>query len=53
MSSQTELAERCAMDQGDIGRIERGSTILTTRTFQRIAEVLDATFDSWPGHPDR
>jgi len=40
--TQAELAERCGMDQGDISRIERGSTSPTTRTLQRIAEVLDA-----------
>jgi len=40
--TQAELAERCGMDQGDISRIERGSTSPTTRTLQRIAEVLGA-----------
>ena len=40
--TQAELAERCGMDQGDISRIERGSTSPTARTLQRIAEVLDA-----------
>jgi len=40
--TQAELAERCGMDQGDISRIERGSTSPTTRSLQRIAEVLDA-----------
>jgi len=40
--SQAELAERCGMDQCDISRIERGTTSPTTRTLQRIAEVLDA-----------
>jgi DNA-binding XRE family transcriptional regulator len=40
--TQTELAERCGIDQGDISRIERGSTSPTARTLQRIAEVLDA-----------
>ena len=33
---------RCGIDQGDISRIERGSTSPTTRTLQRIAEALDA-----------
>ena len=37
--TQAELAERCGMDQGDISR---GPTSPTTRTLQRIAEVLDA-----------
>lgn len=40
--TQAQLAERCGIDQGDIGRIERGSTNPTTRTLQRIAEALDA-----------
>jgi ribosome-binding protein aMBF1 (putative translation factor) len=40
--TQAELAERCRMDQGDISRIERGSTNPTARTLQRIAEALDA-----------
>jgi ribosome-binding protein aMBF1 (putative translation factor) len=40
--TQAELAHRCGMDQGDISRIERGSTSPTARTLQRIAEALDA-----------
>jgi ribosome-binding protein aMBF1 (putative translation factor) len=40
--TQTELAERTGIDQGDISRIERGATSPTTRTLQRIAEALDA-----------
>ncbi len=40
--TQAELAERCGVDQGDISRIERGSTSPTARTLQRIAEALDA-----------
>lgn len=40
--TQAELAERCGIDQGDISRIERGSTSPTARTLQRIAEALDA-----------
>lgn len=40
--TQAELAGRCGMDQGDISRIERGSTSPTARTLQRIAEALDA-----------
>jgi ribosome-binding protein aMBF1 (putative translation factor) len=40
--TQAELAERCGMDQGDISRIERGSTSPTARTLQRIAEALDS-----------
>jgi len=40
--TQAQLAERCGIDQGDISRIERGSTSPTARTLQRIAEALDA-----------
>ena len=40
-STQADLAERCGVDQGDISRIERGSTTPTARTLQRIADVLD------------
>ncbi|MPZ79262.1 MAG: helix-turn-helix domain-containing protein [Actinophytocola sp.] len=40
--TQAELAERCGMDQGDISRIERGSTSPTARTLQRIAHALAA-----------
>ena len=37
--TQTDLAERCGIDQGDISRIERGAASPTARTLQRIAEV--------------
>lgn len=40
--TQAQLAERCGIDQGDISRIERGATSPTARTFQRIADALDA-----------
>jgi ribosome-binding protein aMBF1 (putative translation factor) len=40
--TQAELAGLCGMDQGDISRIERGSTSPTARTLQRIAAVLGA-----------
>ena len=40
--TQAQLAERCGIDQGDISRIEHGSTAPTARTLQRIAEALDA-----------
>ena len=40
--TQSQLAERCGMDQADISRIERGSTSPTTRVLQRIADALDA-----------
>jgi ribosome-binding protein aMBF1 (putative translation factor) len=40
--TQAELACRCRIDQGDISRIERGSTSPTARTLQRIADALDA-----------
>ena len=40
--TQGELARRCGIDQGDISRIERGSTSPTARTLQRIAAALDS-----------
>lgn len=40
--TQAQLARRCGVDQGDISRIERGSTSPTARTLQRIADALDA-----------
>lgn len=40
--TQADLAKRCGIDQGDISRIERGSTSPTARTLQRIAAALDA-----------
>lgn len=40
--TQAELAARCGIDQGDISRIERGTTSPTVRTLQRIAEALGA-----------
>lgn len=40
--TQVELAKVCGIDQGDISRIERGSTSPTARTLQRIAEALDS-----------
>ena len=40
--TQAQLAARCDIDQGDISRIERGSTSPTARTLQRIADALDA-----------
>jgi DNA-binding XRE family transcriptional regulator len=40
--TQAQLAERCGIAQGDISRIERGSTSPTARTLQRIADALDA-----------
>ena len=40
--TQAELARRCGVDQGDISRIERGSTSPTARTLQRIADALGA-----------
>jgi ribosome-binding protein aMBF1 (putative translation factor) len=40
--TQSQLAEKCGMDQADISRIERGSTSPTTRVLQRIADALDA-----------
>lgn len=43
--TQSQLAERCGMDQADISRIERGSTSPTTRVLQRIADALDADLE--------
>ena len=40
--TQTQLAQRCGVDQADISRIERGSVRPTSRTLQRIAHFLDA-----------
>ena len=40
--TQSQLAERCGIDQGDLSRIESGSTSPTARTLQRIADALDA-----------
>lgn len=40
--TQSDLAERCGIDQGDISRIERGATSPTARTLQRIAEAIGA-----------
>lgn len=40
--TQSELADRCGIDQGDISRIERGATSPTARTLQRIAEAMGA-----------
>jgi transcriptional regulator with XRE-family HTH domain len=40
--TQAQLAVRCGMDQGDISRIERGSTSPTAKTLQRSADALGA-----------
>lgn len=40
--TQTQLADRCGVNQADISRIERGSTSPTTRTLQKIADALGA-----------
>lgn len=40
--TQAELAERCGIDQRDIGRVERGAANPTARTLQRIAAALGA-----------
>lgn len=40
--TQTQLAERCGLDQADISRVERGAVSPTARTLQRIADALDA-----------
>jgi ribosome-binding protein aMBF1 (putative translation factor) len=38
--TQAELAARCDVDPGDIGRIERGASLPTDRELRRIAESL-------------
>ena len=40
--TQTELAERSGVDQGDISRIERGLSNATEATLGRLAAALDA-----------
>ena len=40
--TQSQLAERCGIDQADISRIERGSTSPTVLILQRLADALDA-----------
>jgi ribosome-binding protein aMBF1 (putative translation factor) len=38
--TQTELAEKTGIDQGDIGRIERGSILPNEKTVVRLADAL-------------
>ena len=40
--TQTELAEKSGIDQGDISRIERGSTYPNEKTLIRLADSLSA-----------
>jgi ribosome-binding protein aMBF1 (putative translation factor) len=40
--TQTELAERTGIDQGDISRIERGSIFANEKTRLRLADPLGA-----------
>jgi ribosome-binding protein aMBF1 (putative translation factor) len=40
--TQTELAEKTDIDQGDISRIERGSVFPTERTLLRLSDALGA-----------
>ncbi len=40
--TQSDLAERCGIDQREISRIERGSTSPTARTLQRIVDAPDS-----------
>jgi ribosome-binding protein aMBF1 (putative translation factor) len=40
--TQTELAERTGIDQGDISRIERGSIFPNEKTLLRLADALGA-----------
>jgi transcriptional regulator with XRE-family HTH domain len=44
--TQAELAERCGIDQGELSRIERGSTSPTARTRPRL--VATSTMDDAP-----
>src|SRR3546814_1404705 len=37
--TQAQLAELSGIDQGDISRIERGTTSPTARTLQRVADA--------------
>ncbi|MDI3424139.1 helix-turn-helix domain-containing protein [Streptomyces luteolus] len=48
--SQTELAERCSMQQPQISRIEGGGTVPTIPLLRRLARALDAdlTIDLTP-----
>jgi ribosome-binding protein aMBF1 (putative translation factor) len=40
--TQAQLAALSGIDQGDISRIERGTTSPTARTLQRVADALGA-----------
>jgi len=40
--TQTELAEKTGIDQGDISRIERGSIFPNEKTLLRLADALGA-----------
>ncbi|MFE6977846.1 helix-turn-helix domain-containing protein [Streptomyces sp. NPDC057682] len=40
--SQTELADRCGMQQPQISRIEGGGTVPTIPLLRRLARALDA-----------
>ena len=40
--TQTELAEKTGVDQGDISRIERGSIFPNEKTLLRLADALGA-----------
>ncbi len=40
--TQTELAGRTGIDQGDISRIERGSIFSNEKTLLRLADALGA-----------
>ena len=49
--TQTDLAERSGVDQGDISRIERGLSNATEATLGRLAEALDAELHMVPREP--
>ena len=40
--TQTELAQKTGIDQGDISRIERGSIFSNEKTLLRLADALGA-----------
>ena len=40
--TQAQLAEKTGIDQGDISRIERGSSLPNEKTLLRIADALGA-----------
>ncbi len=39
--SQTEVANRCEIERGNLTRIEKGKSNVTTETLLKISEALD------------